>query len=245
MKTIFLDRKGDLYLEDNFNGSQKKVDTIKYYMDCPLKLGDGATFEHLFNHIIAEVEIIDIIFNETMGDNKLSDYIDEWNKPFITTKTGLDIDYIRFRKVLEYLEMDRNKGFVDIRIDFDGVGKNEGADYSLEFMSLPEMKKHPIKIETDLYVKESLHRKDGDDSYIGGDCVVTLFEVIGTLLYEITFYGPPSVRDKAKQKLIDNIDNNNLLNVLQMQLDEAVKIENYEEAASLKNLIEKYKNLGS
>jgi hypothetical protein len=138
--------------------------------------------------------------------------------------------------------MDKNKGFVDIRVDFDGVGSN--MDFSLEFMSLNEMKKYPIKIEGDLHVKESLYRKDGEDSYIGGNCVMTLFEVIGTLLYEITFYGAPVERDNAKQKLIDNIDNNNLLEVLEMQLEEAVKIENYEEAANLKTLIEKYKNLG-
>jgi hypothetical protein len=41
MKNILLDIRGDLYLEDNFNGSKEKVDTIKYYMDCPLSIEDG------------------------------------------------------------------------------------------------------------------------------------------------------------------------------------------------------------
>jgi hypothetical protein len=243
MKTILLDLKGDLYLEDNFNGSKEKVDTIKYYMDCPLNIEDGATFEHLFNQIIVESDLIDIIFKETMGGVSITNFVDEWNKPFITSNT-LAIEHLRLRKTLEYLEMDKNKGFVDIRIDFEGVGKNNGMEYSLEFMSLPEMKKYPIKLDNKLYVKESLNRKDGEESYIGGDCTMTLFEVIGTLLYEITFYGIPKDRDETKQKLIDTIDNKNLIDVLKLQLDEAVKVENYEEAANLKNLIEKYENLG-
>jgi hypothetical protein len=84
-----------------------------------------------------------------------------------------------------------------------------------------------------------------NNNYVGGDCILTLFEVIGTLLYEITFYGIPQDRDKTKQKLIDNIDNKNLLDVLKLQLEEAVRVENYEEAANLKSLIEKYERLGS
>ncbi len=243
MKTILLDRKGDLYIKDIFNGSEEKVDTIKYYMDCQLRIEDGATFEQLFKHIIAEVEIIDVIFSETMGENKLSNFIDEWNKPFTTTNNGLDIEYLRLRKVLEYLEVDKNKGFVDIRVDFEGVGSN--MDYGLEFMSLNEMKKFPIKLVDDLFVKESLHRKGGEISYVGGNCVMTLFEVIATLLYEVTFYNPPVEGGKSKQTLIENIDNHNLLEVLEFQLKEAVRIENYEEASNLKTLIDKYKNLGS
>lgn len=244
MKTILLDVKGDLYLEDSFNGSQIIVDTIKYYLDCPFNIEDGATFESLFNQIIAESDIIDVIFKETMGGVSIKSFMDEWEKPFISSNT-LDIEHLRLRKTLEYLEMDSNKGYVDIRIDFDGVGKNNGMDYSLEFMSLPEMKKYPIILDTKLHVKESLHKKGGEDSYISGDCTMTLFEVIGTLLYEITFYGVPQERDKTKQKLIDTIDNKNLLDVLELQLNEAIKIENYEEAANLKNLIDKYKNIGN
>lgn len=243
MKTILLDKKGDLYLEDNFNGSKEKVDTIKYYLDCPLKIEKGSTFEHFFNHIFAESDIIDIIFKETMGDVSILKFMDEWNKPFITSNS-LGIEYLRLRKTFEYIETDFNKGFVDIRIDFDGVGKNNGMDYSLEFMSLNEMKKFPIIIDNTLHVKESLQKKDGQESYFGGECTMTLFEVIGTLLYEITFYGIPKERDDTKQKLIDTIDSKNLINVLKLQLDEAIKLENYEEAANIKNLIDKYENLG-
>lgn len=243
MKTLFLCNNGDLLLEDNFNGTRNKIDTIKYYLDCPFKVEDGSTFEMLFNFVMAEVDLMDVIFHETMGNNLLSDFIDEWNKAPQSTQNSLSIDYLRIRKTIEYMEIDKNKGFVDIRVDFDGVGKG-GMDYSLEFMTLNEMKKHIIYIDPKLHVKESLVKNDGDISYIGGDCIITLFEVIGTLLYEITFYGPPKERDKSKQKLIDTIDNKNLLGVLEVQLKEAVKIENYEEAANLRNLIEKYKKLG-
>jgi hypothetical protein len=104
------------------------------------------------------------------------------------------------------------------------------------------MKKFPIIIEDKLHVKEALLEETSN--YIGGDCIMTLFEVVGTLLYEITFYGTPPERDNTKQKLIDTIDSKNLLEVLKRQLEEAVEVENYEEAANLRNLIAKYERLG-
>ena len=213
MKTLYLNKKGDLYLEDTFNGTQKKVDTIKYYLDCPLRLGDGVTFETFFNYVIAEYKLMDIIFNETMGEYNLESFIEEWGKTFIKPYSSLEIDVIRFRKILEYIEVDKNKGFVDIRVDIDGVGKNNGVEYSLEFMSLSEMKKYPISVEDKIHIKRSLQKNDGE-------------------------------RDNTKQQLIDTIDNENLIGVLGLQLDEAVRTENYEEAANLKTLIEKCRQIG-
>jgi hypothetical protein len=236
MKNIFLNNKGELYLEDTLNGVKEKVDTIKYYMDCPFTIEEGVTFDKLFNLILAESEIIDIIFHETTNGISITNFIDEWNVPF-TNKNLLGIEYLRLRKTLEYLEMEKNKGFVDIRIDFDGVGGN--MDYSLEFMSLSEMKKLQIVVDNDLHVKEHLQNKSGE-IFIGGHCILTLFDIIGTILYEITFYGPPKQRDNTKQTLMDTIDNKNLLDVLKLQLDEAVRTENYEEASNLKILIDKY-----
>ena len=133
--------------------------------------------------------------------------------------------------------------YKDIRIDFDGVNDQTGVIYSLEFMSIPEMKNIPVVIDNTLQVENNT--KSTDIEYPKSECVITLFDILGSILHEITFYGGPTQRDQTKQKIIDNIDSDNLLDVLKLQLDEAVKSENYEEAAELRNLIEKYKNMGN
>lgn len=243
MKNILLDVNGDLFLEDNFSGSVEKIDTLKYYLDCQLRIDDGATFGHLFEYIMKDQEILDVIFGETMGGNSLEMFKEEWaNEKVNIKKEDLGLENIRIRKSIEYFEVDSSKGFTDIRIDFDGVNSETGVIYSLEFMSLPEMRNIPISIDVLMNVENNTKNTDFD--YPDSECVITLFDILGSILHEITFYGGPLQREQTKQKIIDNIDSDNLLDVLKLQLAEAVKSENYEEAAELKNLIEKYSKMG-
>ena len=243
MKNILLDVNGDLFLEDNFSGSVEKIDTLKYYLDYQLKIDDGATFGQLFDYIMNDSDTLDVIFGETMGGNSLEIFREEWsNEKINIKKEDLGIEHIRIRKTIEYFEVDSTKGFSDIRIDFDGVNKETGVVYSLEFMSIPEMRNIPVIVDNNLHVENNTNGTDID--YPNSECVITLFDILGSILHEITFYGGPIQRDQTKQKIIDNIDSDNLLDVLKLQLEEAVKSENYEEAAELKSLIEKYTKLG-
>ena len=109
-------------------------------------------------------------------------------------------------------------------------------------MSIPEMRNIPVNVYNNLYVENNTNGTNID--YPDSECVITLFDILGSILHEITFYGGPIQRDQTKQKIIDNIDSDNLLDVLKLQLDDAVKSDNYEEAAELKSLIEKYTKLG-
>lgn len=241
MKNLLLDINGELFLEDNFSGSVEKIDSIKYHLDNHIKIDDGATFGHLFNQLMKESDFIDTVYGETMGGNSIKIFKEELeNNSF--KKESIGIEYIRIRKTLEYFEVDSNQGFSDIRIDFDGINTETGIVYSLEFMSIAEMKNIPIVIEPLLNIENNT--KNTDIDYPKSECVITLFEILGSILHEITFYGEPIQRDETKQKIIDNIDTTNLLDVLNLQLEDAVKNENYEEAAELRNLIDKYKKMG-
>ena len=243
MKNLLLDINGELFLEDNFSGSVEKIETIKYHLDNHIKIDDGATFGHLFDQLMKDSDFIDILFGETMGGNSINIFRNEWEDTKVNLKKDdIGIDHIRIRKTLEYFEVDSNQGFSDIRIDFDGVNTETGIVYSLEFMSIAEMKNIPIVIDPLLNIENNT--KNTDIVYPKSECVITLFEILGSILHEITFYGSPDQRDQTKQKIIDNIDSSNLLDVLNLQLEEAIKTENYEEAAELRNLIEKYSKMG-
>ena len=243
MKNLLLDINGELFLEDNFSGSVEKIETIKYHLDNHIKIDDGTTFGHLFDQLMKDSDFIDILFGETMGGNSINIFRNEWEDTKVNLKKDyIGIDHIRIRKTLEYFEVDSNQGFSDIRIDFDGVNTETGIVYSLEFMSIAEMKNIPIVIDPLLNIENNT--KNTDIVYPKSECVITLFEILGSILHEITFYGSPDQRDQTKQKIIDNIDSSNLLDVLNLQLEEAIKTENYEEAVELRNLIEKYSKMG-
>ena len=51
MKTILFKKNGSLLLVDKLARVEEKIDTLKYYLDCPVMLEDGITFGTFFNHI--------------------------------------------------------------------------------------------------------------------------------------------------------------------------------------------------
>jgi excinuclease UvrABC helicase subunit UvrB len=70
---------------------------------------------------------------------------------------------------------------------------------------------------------------------------MTLFEVIETILYDITFYGDPSSRDKIKEDVMSVNNKDNMIQLLTIDMEDMVSDERYEEAIELLSLIKKYK----
>ena len=57
---------------------EEKVDTLKYYLDCPVMLEEGITFGTFFNHIFKEKDFLNIVFKETMGESNIDKFLMEW-----------------------------------------------------------------------------------------------------------------------------------------------------------------------
>ena len=70
---------------------------------------------------------------------------------------------------------------------------------------------------------------------------MSVFEVIESILYDITFYGDPSSRDKIKQDVLNVNNKDSLIQLLTIDMEELALNERYEEAIELLNLINKYK----
>ncbi len=143
MKTIFFKKNGSLLLIDKLSREEKKINTLKYYLDCPVMLEEGITFGTFFDHIFKEKDFLNIVFKETMGESNIDKFLMEWmgkGKPVVE---GKGIQYIKAYKVFDYIETMGEKGFVDIRLDFDGIGKEDQL-YNLEFMALNELKDIPF-----------------------------------------------------------------------------------------------------
>ena len=143
MKTIFFTKKGGLYLVDRFTKKKEKVPSFIHYLDCPAAIEKGTLFGTFFNHVVKEKDFLNIVFKETMGNTTLDPFIEEWNKPAVPFNKEKGIQYIKGYKIFDYIELPEQESFVDIRIDFDGVGVNEEL-YNLEFIPINELKNIPL-----------------------------------------------------------------------------------------------------
>lgn len=241
MKTILFKKDGSLTLVDRLSREEEKIETIKYYLDCPVLLEEGITFGTFFNHIFREKDFLNILYKETMGDSNIDNFLLEWMGKGTPVIEGKGIQYIKAYKVFDYIEQMGGEGFVDVRIDFDGVGAEDQL-YNLEFMALNELKDIPFILSPNMSIYRTVANIKGEELFFKGQSFTLLFELIGTILYIITIHNTPEGRKSAKEKFISILGNTNLVDMLEEQKEEAVETQNYEEAAQLKKILDRLKN---
>ena len=241
MKTILLKKNGSLLLIDKLAQEEVKIDTIKYYLDCPVMLEEGITFGTFFNHIFKEKDFLNVVFKETMGESNIDKFLMEWmgkGKPVVE---GKGIQYIKAYKIFDYIETMEDKGFVDIRLDFDGIGVDDQL-YNLEFMPLNELKTIPLVLSNDMSIYRTVSNIRGEELFFRGVSFTLLFELVGTILYIITIHKTPEGRKSAKKKFIKILGETNLVDLLEEQKEDAVEVQNFEEASQLKKILDRLRN---
>ena len=178
MKTIIFKKDGSLYLQNKVTKEEREIESIKYYLDCPVKLEDGVTFGTFFKHIIKDKDFLNIVYHETMGESNIDYFLKEWDLPNQPVTEGVGIQYLKAYKIFDYIELMEDKDFVDIRVDFDGVG-SEDELYNLEFLPLNKLKNIPMVLVDNISIYRTVSNLKGEELFFRGNSFVLLFELLG------------------------------------------------------------------
>tara|TARA_Y100000592_G_scaffold65228_1_gene101484 strand:- start:1044 stop:1784 length:741 start_codon:yes stop_codon:yes gene_type:complete len=241
MRTILFKKNGSLHLVDKVSKEVEKVDTIINYLDCPVELEAGITFKTFFNHVIKEKDFLNILFKETMKGSSIDVFLKEWDKKGKSVDPNKGIQFLKAYKIFDYIQLNEEKDFIDIRVDFDGIG-NEEQLYNLEFIPLNELKNIPMVISENMSIYRTVSNLKGEELFFRGNSFVLLFELLGTVLYVLTIHKSPEGRNSAKEKFIQILGNTNIIEMLEEQKEDAVEIQNFEEAAQLKKILDRLQN---
>ena len=241
MKTILFKKNGDIFLLDRVTNEETPVNTLQHYLDCPVKLEKGITFNTFFSYLLKEKDFLNVVFKETMGNANLDGFIEEWEKKGKPISDKKGIQYLKAYKIFDYIESGSGEDFVDIRVDFDGIGTEEQL-YNLEFIPLNELKEIPIIVDEKMSIYRTVANLKGEELFFTGNSFILLFELLGTILYVITIHRSPKGRESAKNKFIQILGETNIVDLLEQQKEEAVEIQNYEEAAQLKKILDRLQN---
>ena len=241
MKAIKFKNNGEIVLMDRFTHSESPITTLTKYMDCPTIIEEGVTFEMFFQHIIKDKDFFNIIYSETMGDSSIDNFITEWDKSPSLQIEEKGLSFLKVYKIFDYIELPEKDNFIDIRIDFDGVGKEDEL-FNLEFIPVNELKPLPIVLSEKISIYRTVSNIKGENLFFEGNTFILLFELIGTILYVLTIHRNPEGRESAKDKFIKIIGETNIIDLLEEQKEDAVEIQNYEEAAQLKKILDRLKN---
>jgi hypothetical protein len=243
MKTIFITSDGKIYKMNYFGRLERnEVTTIKNYLNCILHIEEGTTFETFFNIILKDKDFFSEVFKETMGGFDLNQFIKEW-KNNVEIKNNHNISYL---EVYRDINLKDNIGIItlDVMNVFEGVIKKEDGEkerLSLDFIPISSLKKIPLRINNDFNIPGQIIE---NVNMLTSVKEMTLFEVIESILYDITFYGDPKSRDQIKEDVMNGYNKDTMIQLLTFDMEDLVSDEKYEEAIEILNLINKYKKSG-
>lgn len=193
---IIVKADGNIYLD---TGGEKSgvVESLIPHLSESITLEDGCRFSALFDKIVLDKPLMELVFSSHLGYYPLDSFIDEYNlqKEPLEPPNKLVISWS-----CEFWGMLKEPTF-DIYPDVSGQDL-EGNACGLDFVPLYEWKNLPFELNTEVKVFEF----PSGEARLKGTRNFTVYDVLSAILYEISFYGPPSEREEKVTELKRSIE---------------------------------------
>jgi len=199
-KIVLSGREGDTYVNNLFQ-----------YLHEPVEIHEGFTVGDFFGILEKDKEIYDIIFSSHLGGHDLDLYTEDCFRDSVNNEINCDDvkEEVLYCSLIWKAELNENN-LMDIYIDFAGIGhtiKNgikKVENFALDFTPLHELKAKELKLDESF----SLFKSNSGNSELicEGTKWFTVYDVIGTILYEASFSGDPIRRDAIQDQLISRAD---------------------------------------
>ena len=204
--------------EENWDTIDEK--DIAMYLASPIKIDEGVSFGRIFELCILHKDLFNVIFYAQLRGFKIEMWEEEFNLD-PDEKDG-DITYLEVYRILNiWGGKISGEIWFDNYLSFHGIAENyvskhsDGKEpydqsFAVEFTPLNNLKEIEIRANEMFQITDSSGDKVGSEDVIVDEKEpLTLFDFLGTILYEISFSGAPEQRDKKIDELnkrIENID---------------------------------------
>lgn len=192
--------------KDSEDVKEVKIADVINMLGDEVELGIDATLKNLFDIIIFHKDFLNILFNKEMHGLLIDDFILDYESNFVSPFSKENFD-MRFSWQSEVFEYDKEIEYMDY-VAFEAFGKlnkekdTENYPISIAFVRLCEIRDRRIILDNtfELHDDES-HENDIEAVFKANYRAFTLYELISSILYEITLYGKPEQRDNKRDEI--------------------------------------------
>ena len=210
---VYNDLKEEGYYED-----QDVSDISSMYIHDVCEIDNDVTLYDILLLINRNITYYDAVLNNWTKDLVYEGLFGEKQKD----EFNRDIDYLEIYRHLENIK-DENKfkleGFdvpqfhaiskVLDKDDKNGFKAGDRIPYSVSFLSVADLANLPIKLnhKVDLYEMDySSDRLKSEIKYTFDYIPFKLLDILYAIVWELSFYGPPSKRDAKGKELLEIVD---------------------------------------
>ncbi|HAN78052.1 MAG TPA: hypothetical protein DCQ31_09910, partial [Bacteroidales bacterium] len=184
-----------LYFEDNNSSKFQNLTKIKgglfKKMNDTVEIAENVTFDDFFKFLIKEKELVEIIFQSSLYGVPFIELIKDFRKKPKDTK---DMEFIQ---ISWNITID-----VELKIEpiFEGCGKHDNGNmlkFALELSPICELKDYFFKLNDSFEISQFDFTDKKERIIFESTKKFTLYEIISTILSELTFYGSPTTRNQT------------------------------------------------
>jgi len=244
MKTVLFANDGKIFENKNYSTDTKevKITSIKDKLGCYVKFEEGVMFKYIFNAILKDKEFFDQVYSEELEGYSLTAFEKEWKKKAdVSYQKEFNIKYLEFNKIYDYYQIDEVEEIESFTI-VSAVGNLESQDmkYSITLVPVNGLKQMPVKFNdnVNIYAVANDDEKEEIINIIKAKTKMTIYQMIRAIIFEIAMFGGPEQKKEKTKEFLKNINAKTMIPSLKTRLEEAIKSENYEEAAELKRIID-------
>lgn len=197
-----------LYLTKNkIFYDNKEVKSFIPYLCEFVELEKNFTLKHLFNFIERDAELINIIFASHLGRLSLQPFLNEIKKE--PTRIDDDLKNIILERSAEIDNYENNDyPYIEETISVSSESKNKfkHMNYGIEYVPLNNLKHLSIKLNKIFQIYDMTKDDKKDIVLLKAEKEYTMYEIIGEILYELSFAGEPEYRDEKFKEIKEEIN---------------------------------------
>ncbi len=203
--------KNKIIYENDYSPEQeeyvkKEIENVIPYLKEVIEIDDNFTLEDFFKIIEKDIELYELVFSSHLGHHSLKPFIDNIHKEVEIKEDDMEIEYLECIWGAEVASWEDGKEF-EIYVNFHGWGsyyaehlnKRETGGIAIGFSSLFELKNLQLKLN------EDFNLYDGKTFKTIRKRKFTVYDVFGSILDELSFYGTPENKDKIFKEVEDTV----------------------------------------
>ncbi len=177
-------------------------------MNDTVEIAENVTFGDFFKLLIKEKQIINLIFESSLYGVNFETFIQDFKKPLDVNKLNSSIREMGHLEIFWYV--DYNSDYLLIEPAFHGTAKENVLDnpvkfLGLDFLSVYLLKDFPLKLDETVEIADNSRIREKNNIILKTKKAFTLYDIIQAILYELTWYGTPEMRNEQGKLILDEI----------------------------------------
>jgi hypothetical protein len=183
----------------------KKITSIFRILSNGVEFHEDLTVAGFLKALEPFRDEVNAAFTSHLGGSNFQDYLDEAKKKYVKSDFEDNIDFAVVDWAVDYIKTKKKKDEAFyVWANFHGKKKRSLITYGFDFSPINTYKNKPLILDKTYEIWDT--SGDSRTLLFKSRKDFTFFEAVGSILCDMSFYGPPKIRDEEQDRIFGKSD---------------------------------------